>query len=249
MRRNTLKWLLLLGILLGYSAVSHGQDDVAAAVTPEDKARQTYQSVSDLFYNWKAVVGRVAIDLQALQADFKQTDFKVSGTYSERLARAEVAYLLKDYHGAALALYSLTDRASFGSEPGFKKALYYLAESLFQVENYGLARNYFEDVLKTIPERRSESLRRLVQIADALQDDDLFAFATKEIKTASAYTPEVAYAVMRFAARTGQVEQIDGLIQGIPQEHPLYVRALYMAAVANVRVGNYRPALKVLRAS
>ena len=244
MRRNTLKWLLLLGILLGYSAVSHGQDDAAAAVTPEDKARQTYQSVSDLFYNWKAVVGRVAIDLQALQADFKQTDFKVSGTYSERLARAEVAYLLKDYHGAALALYSLTDRASFGTQPGFKKALYYLAESLFQVENYGLARNYFEDVLKTIPERRSESLRRLVQIADALQDDDLFAFATKEIKTASAYTPEVAYAVMRFAARTGQVEQIDGLIQGIPQEHPLYVRALYMAAVANVRVGNYRPALK-----
>ena len=86
MRRNTLKWLLLLGILLGYSAVSHGQDDAAAAVTPEDKARQTYQSVSDLFYNWKAVVGRVAIDLQALQVDFKQTDFKVSGTYSERLA-------------------------------------------------------------------------------------------------------------------------------------------------------------------
>ena len=245
MRRNTLKWLLLLGMLLGYSAVSHGQDDVAAAVTPEDKARQTYQSVSDLFYNWKAVVGRVAIDLQALQADFKQTDFKVSGTYSERLARAEVAYLLKDYHGAALALYSLTDRASFGSEPGFKKALYYLAESLFQVENYGLARNYFEDVLKTIPERRSESLRRLVQIADALRDDELFAFATKEIKTASAYTPEVAYAVMRFAARTGQVEQIDGSDSGVyPQEHPLYVRGLYMAAVANVRVGNYRPALK-----
>ena len=118
------------------------------------------------------------------------------------------------------------------------------AESLFQVENYGLARNYFEDVLKTIPERRSESLRRLVQIADALRDDELFAFATKEIQTASAYTPEVAYAVMRFAARTGQVEQIDALIKGIPQEHPLYVRGLYMAAVANVRVGNYRPALK-----
>ena len=244
MRRNMLKWLLLFGTLPGYSAVSFGQDDASAIVSPEDKARQTYQSVSDLFYNWKAVVGRVAIDLQALQADFKQTDFKVSGTYSERLARAEVAYLLKDYHGAALALYSLTDRASFGSEPGFKKALYYLAESLFQVENYGLARNYFEDVLKTIPERRSESLRRLVQIADALRDDDLFAFATKEIQTASAYTPEVAYAVMRFAARTGQVEQIDALIRGIPQEHPLYVRGLYMAAVANVRVGNYRPALK-----
>ena len=244
MRRNMLKWLLLFGTLPGYSAVSYGQDDASAIVSPEDKARQTYQSVSDLFYNWKAVVGRVAIDLQALQADFKQTDFKVSGTYSERLARAEVAYLLKDYHGAALALYSLTDRASFGSEPGFKKALYYLAESLFQVENYGLARNYFEDVLKTIPERRSESLRRLVQIADALRDDDLFAFATKEIQTASAYTPEVAYAVMRFAARTGQVEQIDALIRGIPQEHPLYVRGLYMAAVANVRVGNYRPALK-----
>ena len=244
MRRNTLKWLLLFGTLLGYSAVSYGQDDASAVVSPEDKARQTYQSVSDLFYNWKAVVGRVAIDLQALQADFKQTDFKVSGTYSERLARAEVAYLLKDYHGAALALYSLTDRTSFGSEPGFKKALYYLAESLFQVENYGLARNYFEDVLKTVPERRSESLRRLVQIADALRDDELFAFATKEIQTASAYTPEVAYAVMRFAARTGQVEQIDALIRGIPQEHPLYVRGLYMAAVANVRVGNYRPALK-----
>ena len=78
--------------------------------------------------------------------------------------------------------------------------------------------------MKTIPERRSESLRRLVQIADALQDDDLFAFATKEIKTASAYTPEVAYAVMRFAARTGQVEQIDGLIQGyLKNTHFTYV--------------------------
>ena len=121
----------------------------------------------------------------------------------------------------------------------FSKALYYLAESLFQVENFGLARNYFEDVLKTIPERRSEALRRLVQIADALRDDDLFAFATNEIKSASAYTPEVAYAVMRFAARTGQVDKIDGLLEGIPREHPMYVRSLYMAAVANVRVGKF----------
>ena len=38
-----------------------------------------------------------------------------------------------------------------------------------------------------------------------------------------AYTPEVAYAVMRFAARTGQVEQIDGLIQGyLKNTHSMY---------------------------
>ena len=66
MRRNTLKLLLLFGTLLGYSAVSYGQGDASAIVSPEERARQTYQSVSDLFYNWKAVVGRVAIDLQAL---------------------------------------------------------------------------------------------------------------------------------------------------------------------------------------
>ena len=227
-------------------ALSQAESGDAPALTqsPESQARQSYESVSDLFYNWKAVVGRVAIDLQALKADFKQTDFKVSGTYSERLARAEVAYLLKDYHGAALALYGLTDKASFANEPGYPKAMYYLAESLYQVENFGLSRNYFQQVLSEVPQRRSESLRRLIQIADALKDDELFGFATNQIEQASAYTPEVAYAVMRFAARTGKVEKIDGLLEGIPAEHPLYVRALYMAAVANVRIGNFRPALK-----
>lgn len=243
MRIKTLKFIVLVGSMLNCPSVAFSQAS-NAEVSPETQAQKSYESVSDLFYNWKAVVGRVAIDLQALKADFKQTDFKVTGTYSERLARAEVAYLLKDYHGAALALYGLADKASFGAKPGYDKALYYLAESLFQVENYGLSRNYFEEVLTDIPERRSEALRRLVQIADALRDDELFTFATEQIRQASAFTPEVAYAVMRFAARTGQVAELDGLLTGIPREHPLHVRALYMAAVANVRIGNYRPSLK-----
>ena len=253
MRRKTLKFVLVAGSLLGAPSATLAQEQAndapSAAASPGQEARQSYESVSDLFYNWKAVVGRVAIDLQALKSDFQQTDFKVSGTYSERLARAEVAYLLKDYHGASLALYGLTDKASFASQPGYSKAMYYLAESLYQVENFGLSRNYFQQVLKEVPARRAEALRRLIQIADALQDDELFAFATEEIEEASAYTPEVAYAVLRFAARTGKVERIDGLLAGIPREHPLYVRSLYMAAVANVRIENLRPALKYFEAA
>ena len=105
-------------------------------LSTEPSPREVYESVSDLFYNWKAVVGRVDIDMQALHSDFKQTDFKVAGSYDERLARAEVAFLLKDYHGSSLALYGLADKATFAKEAGFDKALYYLAESLYQVENY-----------------------------------------------------------------------------------------------------------------
>lgn len=234
---------VFLGAALFMSAsASFGQE--GGGLEPNQPSpREVYESVSDLFYNWKAVVGRVAIDMQALRSDFKQTDFKVSGSYEERLARAEVAFLLKDFHGSSLSLYGLADKESFGKEQGFDKALYYLAESLYQVENYGLARNYFEQVLEMIPSRRSEALRRLVQIADALRDDELFQFATKEIQEASSYTPEVAYAVLKFAARTGKVEQLDSLLEGVPKEHPLRTRALYMAAVAHVRIESYRAAL------
>lgn len=86
----------------------------------------------------------------------------------QRFSDAEIRKLLGDYATASVLFYDLVANKDFQKSPRYVDALYYLADSLYEMKNYLGARLYLRQLLDLRGKYYKEALARYLEIAGRL---------------------------------------------------------------------------------
>ncbi len=166
--------------------------------------------------------------------------------FAERLTDAEILFLLQDYPRASLILFDLVDDPRYKNEKLHVKALYYLAESQFQMGNDIAARQRFE---KLVERRRTEHLtaaiRRLIELADRTREWGGLDKQVSILRTKGKLPPSIAYIHTKSLLRQGKYAAVDAAAADIPADHAISPKARYMVAVAKLLRGNLEEAREI----
>ncbi len=174
-------------------------------------------------------------EARALGTDLPKPNQRTGEAGVRLLVDAEVAFTLGDYDTAALALFELS------SKPGAEQetATYYLAESLYQKQDRGAARNYYEQVVAMnngAGRYYQPSLLRLVEIAITQRDSTNVAnhLAAIERIAPAGRLPQVAYIRGKFAFSEGKYDEALAYFQDVPKASDHELQATYYAAASHV---------------
>jgi TolA-binding protein len=188
-------------------------------------------------------LGSLGLSLEAMTKQY--TDPSVLGpsrSFSERLTNGEILYLLNDFPRASLVLYDLVTDRDNQRDPLYPRALYYLAESLYQIGHDFSARGFFQElVVRRDPQHTRAAVRRLIQIADRTRhwegiEEQIAALG------AAALPADVAYIQAKSLLRQGKLEQAVTMARSIPRDDFLAPKAAYLIAVATVKLGDFEGA-------
>lgn len=184
----------------------------------------------------KAAGGVVeALEERYLKPALLERDYKITA----RISNGQVFYLTGDYERASMVLLDVAERAGARSHPGYREALYYLADSLYKLRNFNGASRWFEELARRgTPEQKERAIGRLLEIAVATRDEKA-AIAYLERAQAALdrgdVDPQLFYAVGKFRYRQGDFGQALGLFRKVPESHPAWYAARYFAGVTEVR--------------
>ncbi len=201
-------------------------------------------------------LGRIAADVTALRIKLKQVieDYEAKDPmglrrFSERMADGEILFLLGDYGRAALVLHDLvSDRANTG-EPTYPRAVYYLAESLYQSGHDQAARHQFEDLVQRgDAEFLVRSVRRLIQIADRRHHWEGLASQVDALAKLQALPSDIAYIYAKSLLRQGDYGGAIAAAGKVAPDDPLHAKAQYVAAVARMQEGDVEEAAHLFAA-
>ena len=164
-----------------------------------------------------------------------------------RISNGQLFYLTGDFERASMVLLDVVQRPDVESHPGYREALYYLADSLYQLRNYSGASRWFEKVA-TIgkPKQTERAVGRLLEIAVATRDSTA---ATRYLARAQAMLssgdadPALLYSVGKFHYRNDRFDEALGLFARVPASHPDWYRARYYRGVTLIRTNRLAEAL------
>lgn len=156
-------------------------------------------------------------------------------TLRARFDAAERLFLTENYEHACAMLRDMLDQPGIKRETWYATALYFVAESHFQMKSIISARTYFQQLLTLGTTRyMGWSVRRLIEIADILKD---WTDIEKTIAAHIGRPPwpaDVAYGYAKSLLRQNKVEDAIRVARTIAQPDPLYPQALYIIAVAEL---------------
>lgn len=195
----------------------------------------------------------LGVSLDALVAELQRVEEAYRGNlrleksvdFDERTAQAAVFFELKMWEEAATALYGVI-LPEQRTRPGYAEALYQLAESLFQLGNYGGAGVYFGELVRR-PEgaRRRVAMERLVAIADVTADyAALDRHYQSYLQQAGGKAPsDILYLRGKSLFLVGRVKESAASLEVIPPGDEYYLRARYLLAAGQVRDNDLEAAL------
>ena len=159
--------------------------------------------------------------------------FKGDKLFAERLTDSEVLFLLKDYQRACFALYDLVNDPMYRSEPGYMKALYYMAESQFQTGNLVSAKRYFGEYVESGEKTfLIDSIRRLVEIADKRHQCDRLEQYFAVLRQQGNLAPAVIYSTVKSLLKQNKPELVPNMVTSVDPQHFLYPKIRYFHGVA-----------------
>ncbi len=183
-------------------------------------------------------IARLGAALDGLVRDGLSPDvIKGMRSFKQRMTDAEVLFLLADYPRAALVLFDLAEDARYAEEPLYGRAVYYLAESYYQMGNDGLAQQAFERCLARNDEFSRDAMQRLVQIADRNRHWEGIDERLAALEQQAALLPELAYLLAKSYVRRGRPKDALALVARVPTWHRLSAKARYVGAVATLELG------------
>ncbi|MFZ9886451.1 MAG: hypothetical protein ACO3JL_03020 [Myxococcota bacterium] len=196
--------------------------------------------------------------LDALVAELQRVEDAYRGNlrleksvdFEDRAAQATVFFELKMWEAAATALYGVV-LPSQKSNPGYAEALYQLAESLFQLRNYGSAGVYFGELVRR-PEttHRRVAMERLVAIADITADyASLDRHYRSYLEQAGGRAPsDILYLRGKSLFLVGRANEAVTSLEAISAGDEYYLRAQYLIAAGHVRENDLEGALEAFTA-
>jgi len=160
-----------------------------------------------------------------------------------RLENGEVLFLLKDYRNAAVVLFDLVEDPNLKSDPRFKDAVYFLAESLFQDGNGSAARIYFQRLVDGGASRHlTPSILRLIEIAGSRAEFDEVGKAFKAYQAASGgrIPPQVDYFYGKSLIHGGDYAGAINRLKRSASEGPYRHHSTYATGVALAALGKLK---------
>ena len=167
-------------------------------------------------------------------------EFRSQNDAVTKIADAQLRYRIGDWDSASILLAQVVDEPRYAASAGLRDAKFMLADSLFHLRNFDLAKKHFRDLVATKDSNYAlKSARRLLEMAyidgDYSDLDAMFSeFAREDM---GSFGPDVAY--MRGKAQYGQgsYEAAIASFAGVKGGGILEHRAAYFAAVTRARLG------------
>lgn len=198
--------------------------------------------------NLENAVGLLEPQLVYLTTEYVKKDLYGRPSLQRRITDGEILHLLGDHARASIILYDVVTRDDIVGHPLYEDALFYLAESEFQIRNFFGARHYFRQLITLGSSKHSfEAFGRLIEIADLLGDYSGVEEKVSELRAAGAgqLRPDIAYFYGKSLARRGQSKAALLQLGTIPNTHRFYYRARYVMGVERVRLGELEEALPI----
>jgi TolA-binding protein len=153
--------------------------------------------------------------------------------FNDLFKNAEILYLLGDFDRASLLLFDLVEDPKNRAQRDYQKALYYLAESQFQMGNVRTAQIKFNELM-TNPQGENfmDALRRLISLADKTGNWSMLEGYLSTLRRAGRVPPSVAYMLAKSFLVQKRYADVAGVVSKIPSTNPLYPKARYVLAVA-----------------
>lgn len=176
--------------------------------------------------------------MKSLTTDYTNVKlFKGDKLFIERLTDSEVLFLLKDYQRACFALHQLVNDPMNRNEPGYPKALYYMAESQFQTGNVVAAKRYFGQLVERGDKPfLIDSIRRLVEIADKRHQWEGLEKHFDLLRKQGNLAPAVIYSTVKSLLKQNKPELVSNMISSVDPKHFLYPKIRYFYGVALIEL-------------
>lgn len=172
----------------------------------------------------------------------------------QRYSDAEIRKLLGDNATASVLFYDLVANKDFQKTPRYVDALYYLADSLYEMKNYLGARLYLRQLLDLRGKHYKEALARYLEIAGRLNFfvgvDDYITQARG--LSGGALPAELSYVYGKWLFRRDdlaveeRVPKAQAVFDGLAKEAggPLRLQSIYFIGVGHVRLKAWDKAIE-----
>lgn len=183
--------------------------------------------------------------IQALAQAYEKPEILAGvRSFSSRLTDAEILFLLRDFSRASLVLYDLVNNPDYERESLYPQAIYYLAESLFEIRQDLSSRFYFSKLIEMGNRQYlKNAVRRLIQIADRLERWDGLESNIAALSKEGPLPPDIAYIRAKSLVRQGKFDAAISEAKSVPEIHRLSPKAAYLTAVASLQKGDAVSAL------
>lgn len=193
---------------------------------------------------------RTALD-ELEQRYLAAADLEHHHDVTARISDGQLFYLTRDYERASMVLDDVVEGAAAKQHPGYRDALFYLADSLFHLRNFRAATHRFDQVLEAgTRDQKQRALGRLLEIAVATRDEEAALARLRQAQAMLGGEPDPAllYAVGKFHYRRGALAEATEAFSRVPAEHAEWYRARYHLGVVQVKERRYDDALATFNA-
>lgn len=172
---------------------------------------------------------------------------------ARRFSQGETQYLLGQYSTAAVLFYDLLSDKRFAEGPQYEKALSYLAECLYQQQNFTGARWYLFKLLKTPGAPRNEVLTRFIEISIRLNEfSEVEDFIPAVKNQDGTLPPDIAYVYGRWLFKRTDLTPQERIRRAFEVFEPLSMdgasafrlQAAYFMGVGHIQLRDFPSALK-----
>jgi tetratricopeptide (TPR) repeat protein len=156
-------------------------------------------------------------------------------------------FLIEDYERAALAFFTLVQSEALTTETLHQDSQWYLAECLFQLENWNTALAAYGDIIDAGDRHPylSEAVRRTLEIYGILRDNDRFydVYRTYVLSGRVPASDGVKYTVAKSFYRQGEWGRAKAMFTELPVTSRWYAQARYFNGTILAAEGTFEAAL------
>ncbi len=217
-----------------------GRDTLAKA-PPGPTLAETLSSMRQDVEVHRARVQRLVQQHASPRAESASTVYRLQSRINDGL----VFHQLRDFDKAAILLMEVVQDDANQAYPGYKDALFYLAESLYQLDNPIGAGNFYLMVLQRgYQQYRKDSLLRLVEISSRLrQHESLERYVAQLNSMPEALAdPQIRYVYAKSLYARERYDAALREFERIPAGSEYFARARYFMGTLQVMAGQLEPA-------
>ena len=106
---------------------------------------------------------QIRVTVNALDNTYlKQAMQEEANRFAARMNEGQFFFYAQEYDRAAMVMWDLVETPGHQRQPGFRDAVYFLAESLYRLRNYEACRPFFEQAYRIGTREQKKSPRSLV---------------------------------------------------------------------------------------
>jgi tetratricopeptide (TPR) repeat protein len=156
-------------------------------------------------------------------------------------------FLVEDYERAALGFYTLVEAEALTTEALHQDSQWYLAECLFELENWKTSLAAYQDIIDAGPTHPylGDAVRRTLEIHGILRDNDAFysVYRTYVLSGRVPANDGVKYTVAKSFYRQGEWGRAKAMFTELSATSPWFPQARYFTGTILAAEGEFEAAL------